>query len=240
MSKINYFLIVFLFALSACTKEIGNTNTNLAVSTQPIPVPANAFGQLTAVNNSVYTHTGTPPDSLIMREALTLFKDTAYIYGGVVTAGNDTLVYDTAYAYNGYLSDKYFQTFSSNVTWSVSGNSGRGLNGFTYTDNTPFPTISGLKIPATIQAAKGLTLNYTISGAYDFFYFQLTGSVTGLPLSANSNTTASFSTDQINAAAATGQLIVRAQIGKVTPYTIGGKTFYFVKTTQVDLYTTVK
>ena len=247
MKKLPLFISFLLLLWGACKKEVSsNPFSNVTESSlYTVPIPSTAAGALYAVNNISYYYYGGTLDTLPSANGNGWFGNmNNQISGGLVILNGDTMLDSTSYG--GYFAG--FQNgpsqFFNNVSWSIGGNNANGIPAFNYTDNTPFPVITGLSIPAVVHASSGITLTYHISGAYDYVYYWLEGGEApgkaDITFLGDSSNTASFSTAQINQVIGTGSLAIYVYVGKLTPYTVAGKTFYFVKQNIYQLNTKVQ
>jgi hypothetical protein len=247
MNKLPLLISFLLVLLAACKKEASsNPFSNVTeTSLYPVPVPSTAAGALYSVNNITYYYYGNILDTLTAANGSGWFGNkNNQASGGLVILDGDTMLDSISYGgyFDGFNNGPY--QFSNIVSWNIEGNNANGIPAFSYTDNTPFPVITGLSIPAVVHASSGITLRYHISGAYDYVYYWLEGGEApgkaDITFLGDSSNTASFSTAQINQVIGTGSLVINVYVGKLTPYTIAGKTFYFVKQNIYQLNTEVQ
>lgn len=251
MKKLPLLIPVLLLVFAACKKEQGNVinpfaNSNVTeVGSSPLVIPANATGALYTQIGVNYFYSGGVLDSATGANATAWFGNIYNpVFAGQVIINGDTLVDSVSYPWGGYNPREYGPNILSNaVTWSVSGNTTDSIPAFTHTDNTPFPVITGLSIPATIRSGTGITIRYHVTGAYDYIYYWLDGGEqpgkNDITFTGDSLNTASFSPVQIEQVIGTGNLFINVYVGKLVPYTVAGKTFYFVKESDYQLSTTI-
>jgi hypothetical protein len=250
MKKLLLLLPVLLLLVAACKKKAAgpsNPYSNVTiVGGSPIAIPATASGGLYAAKELLYFYNGNTLDSSTGGGASAWFGNaTTPVYAGLIIVNGDTLADSSSYPWGAYNPVQLPPVFASNaVTWSVSGNTSDSIPAFNYTDNTPFPVITGLRIPAYVSIDSGITLRFQTSGAYDYLYYWLDGGELpgkyDLTFTGDSANTASFSTSQLNQVIGTGALRINVYIAKLIPYTGSGKTFYLVKEGLYQLSTTVQ
>jgi hypothetical protein len=257
--------IVCVFALfvgiSACKKDNNTSNNNNNNNNNnPLnqqfgggpPVPSSAAGALYAINTIAddnlygdgHSEAGLP---------MGWFGSAAYTkYAGQVTC-NSTSMTDSVMGYpmvwymlDALNSGGYIDfSGSNNVVWNVAGNSASGITGFTHTDNTAWPTISGFNLATSTYRNANLTINFTSSSTVEGFVFSLfpyaTQSVSVVKTAGANATSVTFTPADLAKAGHSGDAIVV----QIMPYTyststIGGKTYYFVKQTAYNQNTVLQ
>lgn len=210
-----------------------------------IPVPTGASGTLYALNSTCVSDTnpGFLPsggyayawfvnDTIIKKNAGLVMTGSDTLSGVITTASSVYFPSSPFYLY-GFNSIISPPIFPNTVSWSVQGDDTTGVPAFNHTDNTAFPTVTGLSVPKSLNVANGLTMHYTLTGVYDAKFYEISTTAGGpLLYTGGSDTSASFSTNQLYTLFPTkGQLItVAIMLAKLTPYSVGNQTFYFVKT----------
>jgi hypothetical protein len=245
MNKLNYLIYITLLTvfLSACKKEPGNTNVTSSGSNPvsqalggSVSIPSGAAGALYAINNNVLSGGSTTT----LSSAYAWFGNySTTLQAGAVTCNTDTLSTSiplTGYSYPWYESE--YSLLSSGTQLIINGNAvswivqGSGsVAGFTYTDNSVFPTAT-FTVPATISSSAALTIPFSISGQYDLIVCSLTdGTRTPVNISMTSGSSVTFTAAQVSGATLPGGDNVTVQIMPINmnPSAIGGKTYYFVK-----------
>jgi hypothetical protein len=239
-----FILPVLLLVLAACHHDNNNNNTQTQTTStpggQPGPnIPSGAAGALYAVNEAVYSNNGSGYDTTGLGLAYGWFVNstTTKDAGSVVVNGDTLYITDptlgTSFPWYelGLLQTGQLSFPTNAVAWGVQGNSANGVPAFNYTDNTAFPVVNGLTIPYPVNISNGLTVHFTVSGAYDAIFYTISGQgQSSLSFTGSSATTATFSATQLSQVVSSGgNLGVQIMPIKLTPYTVSGKTYYFVK-----------
>jgi hypothetical protein len=133
-------------------------------------------------------------------------------------------------------------SFSNNVAWDVTGNTGNGIAAFNYSDNSSFPSISDISNSGTVSSATSFTLSAT-SGVYgDSVIFVVTGSRGHVMYTAAPNTSShTFSSSEMATVGTAGNNTGLLQIApyRINHQTINGKSYYFIKETCVSKFVTI-
>lgn len=237
-------LMSLLTFVSACKKEDDDDQQQQQQTTNPLStalggsptIPTGAAGALYAVNNYVVSDDGfggTQVDELgtayAWFDSYTATKD-----AGVVSCNSSEI--ENTFAGTAlpwyYTFGSYIDFSSTNTAdWSVEGNSGAGVTGFTHTDNTPFPKCN-FTVPASINRSSSLTVTNTNVGSNDAVFYTLYGQGTpkvtkSMPANA---TSATFTAAEVQSVSSQGsQVGIQVMPVKLTPVTKNGKTYYFVK-----------
>jgi hypothetical protein len=257
MKKLSLLVPFLILILTGCHPDgpinnYSNTNqvnytpnlfTPIIVQILPvIPLPAGANGALYTIN-SIFVGGSNPGFLPTGGYACAWFgSDSSTKNAGLILAAGDTLVRTDSFENIPFTLPVYLSAYRTNLTppifasnsiaWNVQGDSSEGVAPLISTDITPFPVVN-LNVPKTFSVAGGLTMHYTVSGAYDAKFYTISlNNGTPLIYSGGSDTSASFSTNQLYPLFPTkGQLIsVSVILAKFTPFTIGSQRYYFVKT----------
>ncbi|HLP49660.1 MAG TPA: hypothetical protein VK154_02190 [Chitinophagales bacterium] len=255
MKKLTLPALVFaslLMLVSACKKDDDDNNNNnnqnnpLSTALGGSPeIPTGAAGALYAVNNYVVSDDGfggTQVDEL--GTAYAWFDSYVTTKNAGVVSCNSSEIENTFagttlpwyYSFGSYID------FSSTNTadWSVEGDAGSGVTGFTHTDNTPFPKCN-FTVPASINRNSSLTITSTNVGSNDAVFYTLYGQGTpkvtkSMPANA---TSATFTAAEVQSVSSSGSMVgIQVMPVKLTPVTKNGKTYYFVKQWAYAQFTT--
>lgn len=245
--KKTYLILGLCFAgisiLSSCSKL--STATGTPSSNAPsVNTPSDADGALASVQViTTQTVAGfTVPINIGTAAAwfgsASSFKDA----GNVSCASNALTKSNNAYVFTPSQTSPEGITFSNNVTWDVTGNSGNGIAAFNYSDNSSFPSISDISNAGTVSSAGSFTLSATSAVYGDSVIFVVTGSRGHVMYTAAPNTGShTFSASEMASVGTTG---TNGGLLQIAPYrinhqTINGKSYYFVKETCVSKFVTI-
>ena len=257
MKKLRLILPVLLLTMFGCHKDTNTNNTQTQVTNHTpnggaaVTIPSGAAGAFYAINTINYNNNGSGYDTTDIGLGYAWFGN----YTTTQNAGSVYVTGDSLYTNNPnlgclvtfpwYETDITNQfTFSGNsVTWNVQGNSANSIPAINYTDNTAFPVVTGLTLPYPVSIASSVTVHFTVTGAYDAIFYAISGaggqqtSFTGT----NGATSATFTSAQLSAVTSSGsELSITIMPVKLTPYTVSGKTYYFVKQGAYSVTTIVQ
>ena len=225
-----------------CNKS--TTSTTPSSSAPTVTTPSDADGAMAAVQViTTQTVAGfTIPINIGTAVAwfgsASSYKDA----GNVSCATNALTKSNNAYVFQPSQSSPQGITFSSNVTWDVTGNTGNGISAFNYSDNSTFPSLSDINNSGTVSAAGSFTLSATSAVYGDSVIFVVAGSQKHISYIAGPNISShTFSAAEMATVGASGNNTGLLQIAPyiVNHQTINSKSYYFVKETCVSKFVTI-
>ena len=235
-------LVASVMLIGSCKKDDTNktgNNTPLVKSGSP-EIPSDADGALYCIKNTItYSDFGTPTTE-VEGTAMAWFNNyTTSDDAGSVYVNVDSLsrtISGTGFmlpwyvGFGGEDSSGTINFSSPSATWKVGGSS--KVNAFTYTDNTPFPTVT-FTAPATVSTKTALTVNFSIGGAHDGIVCSLSGENDNEvnKAVAKNATSVTFTAAEVNSCSpyVGSQLGIQIMPCAITSTTTNGKKYYFVK-----------
>lgn len=236
--------------ISSCKKSTttptNNNNTTSGNSAPTVNTPSNADGALAAVQVITTQTVGAYSVPINLGTAASWFGlTTAFKDAGTVTVDGNTLTKasNNAYVYQPTAADPTGIDFDSyTVNWNVSGNSANGITGFTYADQSYFPTIDDVQTPSSVSHSSAFTLSATGSVTGDSVIFVVSGGSGHVSYTAPGGTRShTFSAAEM---ATVGTASNNTGLLQIAPYhvnhqTINGKSYYFVKETCANKFVTI-
>ncbi|MBS1683304.1 MAG: hypothetical protein JSS76_01015 [Bacteroidetes bacterium] len=237
--------IIVAGGISSCNKSTTNTNnTNNGNSAPSVNTPANADGALAAIKViTTQTVAGyTVPINIGTAAAWfglsTSFKDA----GNVTVDGNALTNQSNSYVYQPNQTNPTGLDFNSSVSWNVTGNSSNGITGFSYTDQSSFPTIDDVQTPTSVSHSSSFTLSASGYVSGDSVIFVVSGGSGHVSFIAPGGTSShTFTAAEMGTVGAAPNNTGLLQIApyRVNHQTINGKSYYFVKETCANKFVTI-
>ncbi len=231
--------------ISSCNKGT-SSNTNNGNSAPSVSAPSDADGALAAVKViTTQTVAGyTLPINIGTAAAWfglsSSFKDA----GNLTIDGNGmTKSSNNAYVFQPTTTTPTGLDFSSSsVTWNVTGNSSNSITGFSYTDQSSFPSIDDVQTPSSVSHNAAFTLSASGYVSGDSVIFVVSGGSGHVSYIAPGGTTShTFSAAEMATVGAAGNNTGLLQIApyRINHQTINGKSYYFVKETCANKFVTI-
>ncbi len=216
-------------------------------------VPNDAAGALYAINASGITDVGGGEyDTTIVGYPMAWFSSiTQTKYAGTVTSNSVDLSDSIAGYFVSWYQLDILNSFdfpdyttSNAVHWHVQGNAANGIAGFSYTDNTPWPVVTSLNVPATMSKNSAITITFSTAGTVDFLYCMMycQGGIKIVHTSSTNATSVTFSASDVAHMGLTNGQQVNFQVMPCSlgSTTLGGKKYYFAKQSPFSASATVQ
>jgi hypothetical protein len=229
--------------LAGCSKKTTAT-TPSASSAPTVSTPSDADGALAAVQViTTQTVAGITIPINIGTAVAWFGSANSYKDAGNVSCETKALTKsNNAYVFQPSQTAPEGISFSGNVAWDVTGNSGNSISAFSYSDNSSFPSIDDISVTGSVSTSGSYTLTATSSVYGDSVIFVVAGSSKHITYTAGPNTSShTFSAAEMATVGAAGNSTGLLQIApyRVNHQTINGKSYYFVKETCVSKFVTI-
>ena len=243
MKKSFYLLILTMITVAGGCKKSNNRGVNSFTVLHPqfmLPtIPAGAAGAFYAEGILLV-----PSDTIIANARAWFLDQDSSKNAGLVTCKGDSLAIGGEPAtYEVYWPQHLVFAGNNSVQWTVQGNDSIGISGFTYTDNTPFPSVNQLDTLLPINVNQSLTINYSVSASADSVIIRVVGPNNGILASASStSSTITFPSSLVQSLSTIPGSSIRVEIDAVksTTQTVNGQTYYFVKMNGVQRFAMVQ
>lgn len=227
---------------TACKKT--TTSSTPSSNAPTVSTPSNADGALAAVKVKTTQTVAGYTIPIDIGTAVAWFGSASSYQdaGNVSTDGNALSKSNNAYVFQPSQTTPTGIDFTSSTAWVVSGNSGNGITGFSYTDNSSFPDVDDISNSGTISSSGAFTLSATSVPYGDSVIFVVAGSQNHVTYTAPSGTSShTFSAAEMATVGAAGNSTGLLQIApyRVNHQTINGKSYYFIKETCVSKFVTI-
>jgi hypothetical protein len=244
--KKTYLILCLGFAgislLTGCSK--GTSTTTPSSSAPTVSTPSDADGALAAVQViTTQTVAGITIPINIGTAAAWFGSASSYKDAGNVSCATNALTKSSnAYVFQPTQSAPEGISFSNNVAWDVTGNTGNGIAAFNYSDNSTFPSISDISVTGAVSTSGSYTLSATSAVYGDSVIFVVSGSSKHITFIGGPNSSShTFTAAEMATVGASANNTGLLQIApyRVNHQTINGKSYYFVKEACVSKFVTI-